>query len=115
MLSCLSVLGDTSFELSLRGGNHEDSAIGLRSTGNHVFDEISVSRGINDGAVELVGLEFPEGDIDGDTSFSLGLKVIKHPGILERSFTHLVGLFFELLDGSLVDTSELVNQVTSGG
>jgi hypothetical protein len=74
-----------------------------------------VSWGINNGAVILVGFEFPEGDIDGDTSFSFSLEVIKNPGILEGTFTHLVGLFFELLDGSFIDTTELVDQVTSCG
>jgi hypothetical protein len=68
-----------------------------------------VSWSINDGAVILVGFELPEGDIDGDTSFSFSLKVIQDPSVLERSLTHLVGLFFELLDGSLVNTSELVD------
>jgi hypothetical protein len=73
VLTGLAVLGDTGFELTLWGGNHENSAIGLGCSGNHVLDEVSVSWGINDGEVVFGGFELPEGDIDGDTSFSLSL------------------------------------------
>jgi hypothetical protein len=41
--------------------------------------------------IYLVGLELPEGDIDGDTSFSLGLQLVQNPGVLEGTFTHLMG------------------------
>jgi len=47
VFSGLSVFGNTGFEFSLGGGNHKDSDIGLRGSGDHVFDEISVSWGIN--------------------------------------------------------------------
>jgi len=45
VLSGLSILGDTSLELSDTGGNDQDGAVGLRGSGNHVLDEISVSWG----------------------------------------------------------------------
>jgi len=83
VFSGLSVLGDTGLKLSLGGGNHEDGNIGLGSTGNHVLDEISVSWGINDGEVILGSFELPEGDSDGDTSFSLSLKFIENQSVLE--------------------------------
>merc|ERR1711884_145431 len=112
VLSGLAVLGDSSFELTNTGGDDEDGAIGLGGTGDHVLDEITVTGGVNDGDVELVGLELPEGDIDGDTSFSLGLQLVQNPSVLEGTFTHLMGFLLELLDGSLVDTSALVDEVT---
>jgi len=112
VLSGLAVLGDTSFELTNTGGDDEDGAIGLGGTGDHVLDEITVTGGVNDGDVELVGLELPEGDIDGDTSFTLGLKLVQNPSVLEGTFTHFMGFLLELLDGSLVDTSALVDEVT---
>jgi len=115
VLTGLSVLGDTSFEFSLSGGDDENGAIGLRSTSNHVLDEITMSRGINDGEVVLRGLELPEGNIDGDTSLTLGLELVEHPGVLERTLSHLLGLLLELLDGSLVNATAFVDQVTSGG
>jgi len=38
---------------------------------------------INNSEGVLGGLELPESNIDGDTTFALGLEVIKNPGILE--------------------------------
>ena len=42
--------------------------------------------GIDDGENVLFGFEFPEGDINGDTSFSLSFKLVQHPGVFERTF-----------------------------
>jgi hypothetical protein len=114
VLTGLTVLGDTSFEFSLTGGDDENGAIGLGSSGDHVLDEITMSGGINNGEVVLRGLELPEGNIDGDTTFTLGLELVEHPGVLEGTLSHLLGLLLELLDGSLVDTTTFVDQVTSG-
>lgn len=115
VFSGLAILGDTSFEFTDTGGDDEDGAIGLRSTGDHVLDEISMAWGVDDGDFVLGGLEFPQGNIDGDTSFSLGLKLVEYPGVLERTFAHFGGLLLELFDGSLVDTTAFVDQVTGGG
>lgn len=115
VFSGLTVLGDTGLKFTDTGGDDKDGAIGLRSTGNHVLDEISVTWSVDDGDFVDGGLEFPEGDIDGDTSFSFGLKLVQDPGVFERTFSHLVGLFLELLDGSLVDTTAFVDQMTGGG
>ena len=112
VLSGLTVLGDTGLELTLRGSNHENSDISLGGTSNHVLDEISVSGSINNGEVILSGFEFPEGDIDGDTSFSLSLKLVENPSVLERSLTGFSRLLLELLNGSFVDTTALVDQVS---
>jgi hypothetical protein len=115
VLSGLSVLGVTGFELTWWRGDHEDGAIGLRGTSNHVLDEISMAWGINDGEEVLLGLELPEGDIDGDTSLTLRLKLVEDPSVFERRFTNLLGFFLVLLEGSLFDTTALVDHVTSGG
>jgi hypothetical protein len=115
VLSGLTIFGDTSLETTLGGVDNKNGDIGLGGTGDHVLDEISVSRSINDGERILWGLEFPEGDIDGDTSFSFGLEVIKNPGIFERRFTELGSFLLEFLDGSLINTTTFVDQVTSGG
>jgi len=115
VFSGLTILGDTSFEFTGRGGNHEEGNIGLGSTGNHVLDEISMAGGIDNGEVELTSFEFPEGDIDGDTSFSFSLKFVEDPSVLERTLTKFVGFLLELFNSSLVNTTTLVDQVTSGG
>ena len=41
--------------------------------------------------VVLGGLELPEGDIDGDTTLTLGLELVKNPGVLEGTLTELSG------------------------
>jgi len=115
VLSGLSLLGETGLEATDVGGDHKNGGIGLGGTGDHVLDEISVAWGINDGEDSLVGLELPEGDIDGDTSLTLSLELVENPSVLERSLTGLGGLLLELLNGSLVNTTALVDQVTGGG
>ena len=65
----------------------------LRSSSDHVLDEITMSRSINDGNIVLWGLELPEGDIDGDTTLTLGLQLVHNPGILEGSLTGLKHFF----------------------
>ena len=48
MLSGLAVLGDTSLEFTSTSGNDEDCTISPVSTSDHVFDEVTVSRGVDD-------------------------------------------------------------------
>jgi hypothetical protein len=50
-----------------------------------------MARGVNDGDVELGSLEFPQSNVDGDTTLALSLEFVQHPGILERALTHLKG------------------------
>ena len=54
-------------------------------------------------------------NVNGNTSLTLGLQFVQNPSILEGSLARLGRLLLELLDGSLVDTSALVDQVTGGG
>jgi hypothetical protein len=49
----------------------------------------------NDGDIVLVGLELPESDIDGDTTLTLGLELVKNPGVLEGTLTELGGFLYE--------------------
>jgi len=115
VLTSLAVLGDASLELSSTGGDDQDATIGLGCPRDHVLDEISVSRGINDGDVVIFTLELPQGDIDGNTTFTLGLELVQNPGILEGPFTHLLSLLLELLDDTLVDAAAFVNEMAGGG
>lgn len=69
----------------------------------------------DDGDLILGGLELPESDIDGDTTLTLGLEFVKNPGVLEGTLSELSSLLLELLDGTLVNTTTLVDHVTSGG
>jgi hypothetical protein len=114
VLTGLTVLGDTGFEFSLSGGNDEDGTIGLGGSSDHVLDEITMSGGINDGEEVLWRFELPESNIDGDTTLTFSLELVEHPGVLEGTLTHILGLLLELFNSSLINTTTLVNQVTSG-
>mmetsp|Transcript_23172 Transcript_23172/g.57992 ORF Transcript_23172/g.57992 Transcript_23172/m.57992 type:complete len:371 (+) Transcript_23172:353-1465(+) len=115
VLTGLTVLGDTSLELTGTGSDDQHTHISLRGTSDHVLDEITMARGVDDGEVVLGGLELPESDINGDTTLTLGLQFVQNPSVLERALAHLLGLLLELLDDTLVDTTALVDQVTGGG
>ena len=40
----------------------------------------------NDGDIVAGSLKLPESDIDGDTTLTLSLEFIEHPGVLEGTF-----------------------------
>lgn len=48
----------------------------------------------NDGDIVLVGLELPESDINGDTTLTLGLELVKNPCVLEGTLSELGGFLF---------------------
>lgn len=48
VLAGLAILGDTSLELTGTSGDDEDSAVSLRSTSDHVLDEVTVAGGVDD-------------------------------------------------------------------
>merc|ERR1719198_571162 len=112
VLSGLAVLGDTSLELASSGGDDEHTAVSLAGASDHVLDEVAMARGVDDGDVVLGSLELPECDINGDTTLTLGLQLVHDPGILEGALARLLSLLLELLDGSLVNASTLVDQVS---
>ena len=103
VLSGLAVLGDASLELPCARGDDEHPAIGLGGGRDHVLVEIPVSRGVNDSHVVLGHLELPESDVNSDSTLTLGLQLVEHPGLLEGALAHLLSFLFKLLDGSLVD------------
>lgn len=43
----------------------------------------------NDGDIVLGSLELPEGNVDGDTTLTLGLELVKNPRVLERALSEL--------------------------
>jgi len=115
VLTGLAVLGDTGLELTSTGGDDEHTAIGLGGSSDHVLDEIPVARGIDDGDVVVLGLELPQGNIDGDTTLTLGLELVQHPGVFEGALAHLLGFLLELLDDTLVDATAFVDEMAGGG
>ena len=61
VLTRLTVLRDTSLELTGTTSDDEDGAVSLRGTRNHVLNEVTVTRGVDDRDVVLGGLEAPQG------------------------------------------------------
>ena len=49
------------------------------------------SGSVNDSDIVVLGLELPEGDIDGDTTLTLGLELVKNPRVLEGTLAELSG------------------------
>merc|ERR1712232_920242 len=115
VLTGLAILGDTSRELTSTSGNDEDGAVGLRGTSDHVLDEVTVTRGVNDGDIVLRSLELPQSNVDRDTTLTLRLQLVGHPGVLEGTLAELSGFLLELLDGTLVNTTAFVDEVASRG
>jgi hypothetical protein len=82
----------------LTGSDDQDTTVGLGGASDHVLDEITMAGGINDGNVVFGSLELPQGNIDGDTTLTLGLELVQHPGILEGALAHLrIKNYFESL------------------
>jgi len=100
VLTSLAILGDTSLELTSTSGNDENGTIGLRSTSNHVLDKVTVTWGVDDGDIVSWSLELPESDIDGDTSLTLGLQLVKNPGVLEGTLSEFSGFLLILSDAA---------------
>jgi len=96
-------------------GRHTDSTVSLGSSRDHVLDEITVARGINDGDVVFGSLKLPESNVNGDTTLTLCLQLVEDPCIFERTLSELSGFFLELLNGSLVDSTAFVDEMARRG
>jgi len=97
------------------GGDHEEGDVGLGSTRNHVLDEISVAGGIDDGVVVRRGVELLGGAGNGHTAGTLFLGLVHVESEGERLLAQDLSFGAKLLHGTLIDTTELENQTTSGG
>ena len=53
------------------GGDHEDRAVHLSRTGDHVLHVVGVTRGVHVGVVTLVGLVLDVRDVDRDAALLL--------------------------------------------
>lgn len=98
----LAAAADTSFELALASRDDEDSGVGLGGAGDHVFDEVTMAGGVDDGVVIFIGHELVEGDVDGEAAFAFFFQAIEGPGEFEGAFADLFGLLFELFQFAFI-------------
>ena len=70
---------------AVSGGNDQDSAVHLGSTGDHVLDIVGVARAVNVSIVTGVGLILHVGGVDGDAALSLLGGLVDVRIILELS------------------------------
>ncbi len=111
----LSVHGNSRFEFSGFSGDNQDSDISLRCSGDHVLNEIFVSRSIDDRAVVFRSYEFFQVNVDGNSSVSLRFQVIKYPSETKRSFSFDFCFILEFLEFSSTDSSAFEDQMSCGG
>ena len=60
----------------IRGGHHQDGAIHLRGTRDHVLDVVTVTGHVHVGIVTLVRLVFHVGDVDRDAARLLFRRIV---------------------------------------
>jgi hypothetical protein len=75
---------------------------------NYVFNQVTVSQGINDCHLIFNGLKFPQGDDNSDTKLMLRFQFVRG---LDMAFPHLSALFFRLSSGSYVRFTTFVVQI----
>jgi len=113
MLTSLTILRITSFELSSTSSNNQNSNISLRCSCNHILDEITMTRSINNRKEVLLSLELPQRNINSNTTLTLSLHLIQHPSVFERTLTNIVSFLLKTLNCTLINTSTSINQMTS--
>jgi hypothetical protein len=107
-------LGNGGDKVSV-GGHHQQGNVGLGRSSDHVLDEISVSRSINDGVVLGLSEELLGGASNGHSALALVLLTVHVKGKGKGALSESVGFLAQLLHLALVDSSEIEDQTTSGG
>ena len=108
-LTGLPILGDTRLNSPTLAATIR-TAQSAGCARNHVFDKASVSWDINDGYIILAGFEFPQGDINYDTTLTFIFQVNQDPDILEKALPYLSSLL-RFFSGPFVDPTTFVDQM----
>ncbi len=94
--------------------NHQDGGIGLRSTGNHVAQELGVARRVDQHEVPRISAEADLTSVDGDALITLGLQGVKQERPLERhAATGTDG--FQMIELAIGQAAGLVQQASDQG
>merc|ERR1719281_1387021 len=103
---------DRRHEVTVRR-HHDNRDVGLGRTGDHVLDEVTVSRGVDDGVVPLLREELLRRARDSHTTLALLLLAVHEEGKRERTLAETLRLLLELLELTLRQTAELEQQAPS--
>merc|ERR1719203_2592784 len=102
-------LGNGSCEISICG-DHDERNICLGCTGDHVLDEIAVTRCINDGVMPFVGVELFGGARNGHTALALLLLPVHVEGKCEGTLAKTLSLLLQLIQLTLGQLAQLKNE-----
>ena len=83
----------------------ENRSVCLRSTGDHVLDEITVTWSIDDGPVVLRCEEFLVSNVDGNSTLSLFLQTVHDIRKTESGLTCLSGEFCVVFNNVFFDVT----------
>merc|ERR1719359_2263863 len=94
--------------------HHDERNVGLSRTGDHVLDEVTVTRGIDDGVVPLLGEELLRRARDGHTTLALLLLAVHEESERKRTLAKALGLLLQLLELTLRETAKLEKKPAGG-
>merc|ERR1719375_3034838 len=114
LTSLMVAPGNCGCEVTI-GGDHDKCDISLRCTCDHVLDEVTVTRCINDGVVPFLSEEFFGGACNGHTTLALLLLAVHVEGKDKGSLAQSLGLCLKLLKFTLRNSTKLKEQPTCGG
>eukprot|EP01085_Mycamoeba_gemmipara_P000636 Mycagemm_TRINITY_DN10303_c0_g11::TRINITY_DN10303_c0_g11_i1::g.636::m.636 type:complete len:166 gc:universal TRINITY_DN10303_c0_g11_i1:539-42(-) len=114
MFLCLPIGRHACLELTCSRADHHDRYVCLRSSGDHVLDEVTVARSINDRVREIGRLELPETDVDRDAALARCLQLVHDERKLEGDAAEVLRLLLDARKGALIDATTLVDQVAGG-
>merc|ERR1719281_765154 len=100
---------DRRHEVTVRR-HHDNRDVGLGRTGDHVLDEVAVTRGIDDGVVPLLREELLRRARDRHTTLTLLLLAVHEESEREGTLAQTLRLLLELLELTLRQTAELEEQ-----
>lgn len=113
MLSSLTILVETSLELTSSGRDDQTTEVGQSCAHDHIGDIILVTWSIEDRVLLGFGVNNSASHFDSFTLsfFFVGAvhDVSKPPGVT----TLVLGLLLELINGTLIDDAHGVDQVTA--
>ena len=106
--------GDRRGEVAI-GRHHDQRHVGLGGTGDHVLDEVPVTRRVNDGVVPLLREELLGGARDGHSALALLFLPVHEERKSKGALAQSICLRLQLLKLALGQAAQLKNQTSGSG